>query len=75
MIHVYLYPHIVINYVYSILNVGGMDWRIFADRHSIGTNGGYWIYQIPSKPSRGIYVILNFTSSNILLGSCDLLII
>lgn len=26
-----------------------------ADRHSIGTNGGYRVHQIPSKPGRGIY--------------------
>ena len=30
-----------------------------ADRHSIGTNGGYRVHQIPSQPNRGIFKLPN----------------
>lgn len=42
------------------LHVG---WENIADRHCIGTNGGYWVYQIPSEPGRGILSLPNKHSS------------
>lgn len=48
-----------------------------ADRHSIRTNGGYWLHQIPSKPSRGTFTSQHslFLSFHInILFSSDILI-
>lgn len=59
--------------IYVIMcDFANAKWRQFcmwvenlADRHSIGTNGGYRVHQIPSQPNRGIF---NFPTFFLIFG-------